>query len=438
GLQVANRDTWTVAALAPDGSLAVTGEHGTRLLPAGYVTEHVELGYACTVHGVQGLTATAAHLALGEHTGAASAYVALTRGRETNIAHLVADSVDEAREQWVAAFARARADLGPAHAAHLAQTEAANYAPGRPVEQVLAELRTAWAREDHMIEQLDQAQHTADVLQEIIELRARRDDIAAPLEAALHRAQQRHRDAAARADASSAAIRVDTGQQLKALLAGWDRERSAAHLAALVIERGPGRFGRRRHQVDDARQQLHQWAARWRPHYPTLPSDTDALLRYALARQNIGELDRALTPAAHQRATSQHPEHDNLVATARATRAELTAARAALADATRPLDRQLAQLPPISNPHQRLADLEHARHDARSVLDAARHHIEALQRDPALLANPERLETSRARWQLEHARERSLNRSIGAPGNRPLQQEYEPLLRSDDGPSISL
>ncbi len=49
-------------------------------------------------------------------TGAASAYVAMTRGRESNTAHLVAESVDDARQQWIDVFSRDRADLGPAHA----------------------------------------------------------------------------------------------------------------------------------------------------------------------------------------------------------------------------------------------------------------------------------------------------------------------------------
>jgi hypothetical protein len=41
----------------------------------------------------------------------------MTRGRHSNVAHLVADSVDDARQQWVDVFSRDRADLGPGHAA---------------------------------------------------------------------------------------------------------------------------------------------------------------------------------------------------------------------------------------------------------------------------------------------------------------------------------
>lgn len=40
----------------------------------------------------------------------------MTRGRHRNVAHLVAESVEEARKQWVEVFNRDRADLGPAHA----------------------------------------------------------------------------------------------------------------------------------------------------------------------------------------------------------------------------------------------------------------------------------------------------------------------------------
>ncbi len=110
-LAIANRDVWTVTRVRADG-IDVTGDRGTRGLPAPYVREHVELAYASTVHGVQGDTADRADLVVGDHTSAASAYVGMTRGRECNVAHLVADTVADARDQWVAVFARDRADLG--------------------------------------------------------------------------------------------------------------------------------------------------------------------------------------------------------------------------------------------------------------------------------------------------------------------------------------
>ena len=133
-LAVANRDTWTVTHVTPDpdtssnlvtsspaassGSLTVIDTAGrTRVLPPEYVRAYVELAYSSTAYGVQGDTTTAAHLLVGEHTNAASAYVAMTRGREANTAHLIAADIEEARAVWVAVFARDRADLGPADAA---------------------------------------------------------------------------------------------------------------------------------------------------------------------------------------------------------------------------------------------------------------------------------------------------------------------------------
>ena len=100
-----------------DGGLVIRGRGGARTLPADYVREHVELAYATTVHGAQGETVDQAHLLIGEATGAAAAYVGMTRGRHHNTAHLVADTVEDARAQWVDVFSRDRADLGPGHAA---------------------------------------------------------------------------------------------------------------------------------------------------------------------------------------------------------------------------------------------------------------------------------------------------------------------------------
>jgi len=80
------------------------------------------------VHGVQGDTADHADSLLSDSTDAAAAYVGLTRGRHTNTIHIVAGSVDEAREQWVAAAGRNRADLGLDQARAAARNEARSYA----------------------------------------------------------------------------------------------------------------------------------------------------------------------------------------------------------------------------------------------------------------------------------------------------------------------
>ena len=129
-LQVANRQTWTITHISRTGGLTLHpnghrstgggGRVGQRQIPADYATRYVELAYATTIHGAQGETVNHAHVAIGEHTGAAAAYVAMTRGRHRNTAHLVAESLEDARQQWVEVFARNRADVGPAHARGLA------------------------------------------------------------------------------------------------------------------------------------------------------------------------------------------------------------------------------------------------------------------------------------------------------------------------------
>src|SRR3546814_392156 len=71
-LGVSNRDTWTITAIADDGTLTLRRRGGRRpsdlrTVPAGYAREHVELAYATTVYGAQGETTHTGHLVVGEH-----------------------------------------------------------------------------------------------------------------------------------------------------------------------------------------------------------------------------------------------------------------------------------------------------------------------------------------------------------------------------------
>ncbi len=138
-LGVANRQTWTVTGVGDDASLILHDPHRRGLdreVAANYATRFVELAYATTVHGAQGDTVAHSHVLVGEHTGAAAAYVAMTRGRESNTAHVVAESLEDARKQWIDVFSRDRTDLGPAHARRQAIDAIDRYGPDgrrRPV-----------------------------------------------------------------------------------------------------------------------------------------------------------------------------------------------------------------------------------------------------------------------------------------------------------------
>ena len=98
GAPVTNGDLWRVRTVHRDGSLTLSGttHRGTLAAPAGYVAEHVELGYAATVHRAQGMTVDTAHLLMDPTLTRAGAYVGLTRGRHTNHLYLVTDEVETA------------------------------------------------------------------------------------------------------------------------------------------------------------------------------------------------------------------------------------------------------------------------------------------------------------------------------------------------------
>ena len=53
----------------------------------------------------------------------------MTRGRAGNTAHLVAETLEDAKQQWVDAFARNRSDLGPARAREAALEDIERYGP---------------------------------------------------------------------------------------------------------------------------------------------------------------------------------------------------------------------------------------------------------------------------------------------------------------------
>ena len=87
---VRNGALWDVTATAPDGSLTVRpADHPDRpgaavRLPAGYVREHVELGYATTTARSQGRTVDTTHTVVSEAMAREDLYVAVTRGRDHN------------------------------------------------------------------------------------------------------------------------------------------------------------------------------------------------------------------------------------------------------------------------------------------------------------------------------------------------------------------
>ncbi|HWE88796.1 MAG TPA: MobF family relaxase, partial [Pseudonocardiaceae bacterium] len=87
---VKNGDLWQIAKQYRDGRLKVrhAAHGGTITLPAWYVAEYTELGYAATIHRAQGMTVDVARSFLSPVAFREAALVALSRGIEGNYAYL--------------------------------------------------------------------------------------------------------------------------------------------------------------------------------------------------------------------------------------------------------------------------------------------------------------------------------------------------------------
>ncbi|WP_460808590.1 MobF family relaxase [Nocardioides salsibiostraticola] len=96
---VRNGDRWRVSAVNGDGSIRVerleAGSGGGLTLPAAYVAEHVDLGYAVTAHRAQGITVDTSHVVVSGATTRENLYVSMTRGRTSNVAYVALDKPDE-------------------------------------------------------------------------------------------------------------------------------------------------------------------------------------------------------------------------------------------------------------------------------------------------------------------------------------------------------
>jgi hypothetical protein len=112
---VKNGDRFTVTALTGDGGLRVRHAPSRRqlTLPADYVAEHLQLGYAATIHLAQGATVDTTHTLLTGTESREQLYVALSRGRTANHLHLSRGPVDEGDPAHPALTPAARVSARP-------------------------------------------------------------------------------------------------------------------------------------------------------------------------------------------------------------------------------------------------------------------------------------------------------------------------------------
>ncbi|EFG48441.1 hypothetical protein HMPREF0183_0257, partial [Brevibacterium mcbrellneri ATCC 49030] len=172
----------------------------TVALPAEYLSEHAHLSYAATAYGVQGATVNTAHTILSEATNAAGVYVGMTRGRDTNRLHVVAENLTDARAQFIEAMEHDPADRGLDHATAQAVEAVQGLVADGPVRLVTDEL----ARLDQKVERAER--------------RAQRwEQTAARLDAqrSVHRAEDEEQAAALRrAEAEAEQIRAEVARPL--------------------------------------------------------------------------------------------------------------------------------------------------------------------------------------------------------------------------------
>jgi exodeoxyribonuclease V alpha subunit len=383
------------------------GERGRRVLPADYVREHVELAYATTAHGAQGATASTAHLALGDHTSAASAYVGMTRGRDGNIVHVVAVDLDDAREQWVDAFARDRADLGPAHAAIRAGQQAAGYTTARPLDQVVDELRQAWREQGDLQRELHRATELRELITEVIELREQHARAREVLGRRDEQARTLAEQARAAADRSAAALDAQAQQIREQLMQRWNEQRDQARAAGQAALAGPGRLGHRILATHRATEALAHWSTSWQPYLPNMPTSTESIAHYAIYASGGRWIRDAFDRYARTQAEHAHPEHRDLLHTAEAAEQQWAESRRDGCGRRGYLDAQLGRYGELGYAHdldQRFEQVDQRIGEQQTCLERVNRRLDELSHEPAVAARPPGwLEDEHKRWQADDA-----------------------------------
>jgi conjugative relaxase-like TrwC/TraI family protein len=269
---VRNGDRWTVTEVRQNGSVDVR-RHGHRWgsaarLPADYVKQHLELGYAITVHRAQGITTDTAHVVVAPGMTRENLYVAMTRGRETNSAYVAVDRAD-VDHVWprpgATDGATARSILygvlqhvGAELSAH--QTIAAEQHAWGSIAQLAAEYETiaAAAQQNRWMSVLRESGLSPVQAHGVID-----SDAFGPLTAELRRAEAHHFDAAGVLSRAVGARGFDDAQDIAAVLrtrvalatardSGAGRSHRTPRLVAGLIPRAIGPMdAAMRHALDE-------------------------------------------------------------------------------------------------------------------------------------------------------------------------------------------
>lgn len=223
---------------------------------------------------------------LSEATSAAGVYVGMTRARETNRLHVVAEDMADARAQFIEAMERDPADRGLDHATRTAREAVRGFVADSLVRRVTEEL----SRLDHEAERAERAAE-------------RWEQIAAKFDAqrATHRAEDNESDGVLRkAEAAAERVRAEVAQRLT-VQAEAD---GAAYLGAVADEAAArrlatvGRFGRRKARTEQqaATERSQTLRGKVSQEWGTTPANPDRLPEWAgKVAANCAETDPRVT-----------------------------------------------------------------------------------------------------------------------------------------------
>ncbi|MBF9334995.1 AAA family ATPase [Microbacterium lacticum] len=319
-IAVANRQQWLVQHIEDDGALSVreagSGRKRQRTvrLPADYVAEHAHLSYAATAYGAQGATVTGSHTILTETTSAASVYVGMTRGREQNVLHIVAENEADARVQFIEAMERDRADRGLTEATERATQAVRGLVDEGPVRLV----QTERARLTQIIER---AERNAALFEEAA-ARFAAQKRAHQVEAGQHVELVTHAKEVAEHTRQTVSTEVET----RARADGQELVQARAQLRDARDEARAARFGRKRiatRNSDTSAESVEKIEQRITLTWGTAPSLLRPVTEWAQtivtehtdARPEVRETEQALRDAEatkQQTAQRQSAERDRL------------------------------------------------------------------------------------------------------------------------------
>ena len=267
---VKNGDRWRITDIRKDGSVVVRrldpGRRGSVVLPADYVGEHLDLGYAVTAHRAKGITVDTSHVVVTTSTTRENLYVSMTRGRESNMAYVAVDQPDDSHTTPEPEDVTARTILygvlqhsGAELSAH--QTINAEHEEYASIAQLAAELETiaAAAQHDRFSDLLARSQLTDEQHAAVVKSTA-----FGQLSAALRRAEAHHHDLERLVPRIIGQHRLDDADDVAAVLrhrlerVASSRPRGTRAMPRLIVGLIPEPFGP---MADEDRQAISERTA---------------------------------------------------------------------------------------------------------------------------------------------------------------------------------